>query len=530
MSLLLEVYKVSKEFDGIKALDNVSFQLRLGESLGVLGRSGSGKSVLMQMIRGVKGYEPTEGYIIYYVAFCPSCSWVDIPTFRDNPCPQCGTKMEYRVVNLWEPLDNDVAEALKARVAIMFQRTFALYGNLTPIENVMEALKRARIDERVAPRLAFELLKLVNLTHRLLHPAEALSGGEKQRVVLARQIAVNPILLLADEPTGTLDPYNAHLVSDLLIKEFKAKNKCMIVASHIPTVLQRLCDRIIWLEKGKMIMDAPSPEVISSFLKGVQEPQMEQVPTGNEILRVIDVSKYYYSIDRGLTKAVDHVTFNVKEREIFGIVGKSGAGKTTLSRIICGVTEPSSGVVELKVGDRWYNITKPGYEGRAIASSYIGLLHQEYALYPYRTVLDNLSTSIGLELPEELARMKVMYTLKSVGFNSGTIDQVLTRYPDELSEGERHRVALAQVLIKEPRVVVLDEPSGTMDPITKIEVAKSILSSRSWLDETFIIVSHDIDFVRLVCDRLALMKNGRIVAYLDPKKTSWDDLLIELRE
>lgn len=530
MTLLLEVYKVSKEFNGVKVLDNVSFKLSLGESLGILGKSGAGKSVLMHMIRGVKGYEPSEGRVVYHVAYCPSCSWVEIPIFNGKPCPHCSTPMEYRIVDFWSDIDREVAKAVRARVAIMFQRTFALYGNLTPIENVMEALRRARVKESLAPKLAIDYIKLVNLMHRMLHPAETLSGGEKQRVVLARQIAVNPIILLADEPTGTLDPYNANLISDLLIKEFKERGKCMIVASHIPTVLQKLCDRVIWLEKGRIVMDAPASEVVSSFLRGVQEFTPEQVPVGDEILRVIDVSKYYYSLDRGLTKAVDHVTFTVKEREIFGIVGRSGAGKTTLSRIICGITEPSSGKVELKVGDKWYDITKPGYEGRAIASSYIGLLHQEYALYPHRTVLQNLSTSIGLEFPEELARMKAIYTLKSVGLDPEVVDQILNKYPDELSEGERHRVALAQVLIKEPRIVVLDEPSGTMDPLTKVEVAKSIMMSRSWLEETFIIVSHDVDFIRLVCDRIALMENGRIVAYLDPKKISWEMLAAELSE
>ncbi|RLF08953.1 MAG: methyl coenzyme M reductase system, component A2 [Thermoprotei archaeon] len=530
MSVLLEVRKVSKEFDGVRVLDNVSFQLKLGESLGVLGKSGAGKSVLMHMIRGMKGYEPTEGKIIYHVAFCPSCSWVDIPTFSGKPCPHCGGIMEYRVVDFWSDIDRELARAVRARIAIMFQRTFALYGNLTPVENVMEALSRAGVKREDALKLAIEYVKLVNLMHRTLHPAETLSGGEKQRVVLARQIAVNPILLLADEPTGTLDPLNANMISQLLLKEFKEKNKCMIVASHIPDVLQRLCDRVIWLDRGKVVMDAPAHEVVKSFLRGVESFTPELVMIGEDVLKVVDVSKYYYSIDRGLTKAVDRVSFTVKEREIFGIVGRSGAGKTTLSRIICGITQPSSGRVELRVGDKWYDITKPGCEGRAIATSYIGLLHQEYALYPHSTVLQNLSTSIGLELPDELARMKAIYTLKSVGLDPEAVLQILDKYPDELSEGERHRVALAQVLIKEPRIVVLDEPSGTMDPLTKVEVAKSIMMSRSWLEETFIIVSHDVDFVRMTCDRVALMKNGKIVSYMDPKKITWEALAAELSE
>ncbi|MEM0240732.1 MAG: methyl coenzyme M reductase system, component A2 [Candidatus Nezhaarchaeales archaeon] len=525
--ILLEVQGVSKEFNGVRVLDGVSFKLRLGESLGIFGKSGAGKSVLMHMIRGVKGYEPTDGKIIYHVAVCPQCLWIETPDFSCKPCPYCNSVMEYRIIDFWGESDRKIVEALRARVAIMFQRTFALYGSLTPLENVMEALRRARVREDMALKLAIDYLNHVNLLHRMLHPAEVLSGGEKQRVVLARQIAANPILLLADEPTGTLDPYNAELVSRVLLKEFKEKGKCMMVASHIPIVLRRLCDRIIWLSEGRIAMDGSADEVFNTFLRDLRELTLERAPTGDDVLRIINVSKYYYSLDRGLVKAVDGVSLTVKEREILGIVGRSGAGKTTLSRIICGITEPSVGRVEIRIGDRWYDITKQGYE-RAIALSYIGLLHQEYSLYPYRTVIENLSSAIGLELPEELARLKAVYTLKSVGLDQKTIDKILNKYPDELSEGERHRVALAQVLVKEPRIVVLDEPSGTMDPITKVEVAKSILMSRSQLDETFIIVSHDVDFVKLTCDRIVLMDSGKIVGYLDPKKISWEALAARL--
>ncbi len=98
------------------------------------------------------------------------------------------------------------------------------------------------------------------------------------------------------------------------------------------------------------------------------------------------------------------------------------------------------------------------------------------------------------------------------GFSEEKSREILDRYPSQLSEGERHRVALAQVLIREPRLVVLDEPTGTMDPITKLDVKHSILHSRDEMEETFIVVSHDMEFVRDVCDRLALMRGGKIVA------------------
>jgi methyl coenzyme M reductase system subunit A2 len=125
--------------------------------------------------------------------------------------------------------------------------------------------------------------------------------------------------------------------------------------------------------------------------------------------------------------------------------------------------------------------------------------------------MNNLTESIGLDLPMELGERKAIQTLMTAGFTQKKAAEILAKMPDELSEGERHRVAMAQVLIKEPRILVFDEPTGTMDPVTKIEVAKSILNARKELGETFIIVSHDMDFVAQVCDRAALMRLGKIV-------------------
>ena len=126
-------------------------------------------------------------------------------------------------------------------------------------------------------------------------------------------------------------------------------------------------------------------------------------------------------------------------------------------------------------------------------------------------MLDNLTDAIGLEFPKELAMRKALVTLKMAGFSEEKSKEILDRMPGQLSEGERHRVALAQVLIREPRIVILDEPTGTMDPITKIDVKHSIMHSREEMDETFIVVSHDMEFVRDICDRLALMRGGKIV-------------------
>jgi methyl coenzyme M reductase system subunit A2 len=185
--------------------------------------------------------------------------------------------------------------------------------------------------------------------------------------------------------------------------------------------------------------------------------------------------------------------------------------------MIAGITPGTGGHVTVRVGDDWVDMYEIGEAGRGRATPYIGVLHQEYSLYPFNNILQNLTVCIGIKMPAEFAKMKAIQVLSGVGFDRRDIDRILYSFPDVLSVGEKQRIALASVLIREPRIVILDEPTGTMDPITKISVAKSILTARKELGETFIIVSHDMDFVVNCCDRAAIMKGGKVVTLGDPK-------------
>jgi len=500
---------VSKKFGEKEVLRNISFTVNEGDRVGIIGRGGSGKTVLLSMLRGITDFAPTEGRIIYHVAYCKNCNYVDAPSKAGKNC-SCGGTFELIDVDYWK-LD-DISQCLKTRIAMMFQRTFALYGSLTVYENIVEALNKTRIREEDVGRRALEIAKEMGLSHRLLHTARDLSGGEKQRVVLGRQLAFNPILLLADEPTGTLDQISANAIYGIICKELETHNSTLLVTSHMPEAIKRMTDKAVLLEGGRIEATGATDEVVSKFLAKVKpEEILKQEPLGQIMLKVKDVKKYYFSIDRGVVKALDGVSFDVKEREIFGIIGLSGAGKTTLSRIISGLSSPTAGSVELRVGEEWVNMLEPGLLGRGRATPFIGLLHQEYSLYPHLTVIENLTDAIGLGLPDEFARFKANVVLTAVGFEEGDIDKLLSSLPDELSEGERHRVALAQVLIKEPHIILLDEPSGTMDPYTKKEVSKSIRNARNELGQTFIVVSHDLDFVLDTCGEVILMRDGKIV-------------------
>ncbi len=517
-NVIVEVQDVEKRFNGNKVLEGISFSIKEGERLALYGKSGAGKSVLIHIIRGIEEYAPDKGKVIYHVSICPSCNWIDTPSKESLNCPVCRkSNLKHVEIDYWNS-DEKIRGVLKSRIAIMFQRTFGIYGHYTAVENILEALQNVKTistEEKIGETR--RLIEAVKLTHRMLHPANLLSGGEKQRLVLARQLAVRPLILLADEPTGTLDVINSEIVKELLRREVHQKNMTLIATSHIPRNLFNLVDRVLYLDRGRILKDITIQDFVKEVTREFKEPISEPLKHKEEALIVSNVKKYYYSIDRGLVKAVDDVSFSVYEGEIFGIIGLSGAGKTTLSRIMAGITEPSNGKVYIRIGEKFNDITQWD-EDRATALSYIGVLHQEYSPYPYSTVLENLTSSIGLELPMQLAEMKAIYTLKSVGFDEENAKIILNKYPDQLSEGERHRVAFAQVLIKEPKIVILDEPTGTMDPFTKVDVALSIKSSKDEFGQTFIIVTHDVEFAKFMCDRVAVMKDGKIVSIEVPQK------------
>ncbi|WOF15711.1 methyl coenzyme M reductase system, component A2 [Methanoplanus sp. FWC-SCC4] len=529
MASLITVENLCKEFNGIPVLKNINFSIDEGEILGIIGRSGAGKTVLMHLIRGVDE-PPTSGKIIFHISACNKCSHIDLQSKTGDKCPKCGGELVKVDVDLWAEENRSMKRRIMTRSAMMFQRTFALYGDDRVIENVMHALSDINYPPEKQVSRAADLLDEVRLSHRMMHIARDLSGGEKQRVVLARQLAKEPFLLCADEPTGTLDPRTAKIVHEMLHESSIGNHMAMLVSSHFSQIIEDICNRAIFLEDGEIKKIGDPKEIIDTFMKDAADDEIfEKGDLGDELLHAKDVIKRYITVDRGMIKAVDGVTFEVSEREIFGIIGTSGAGKTTLSRIISGIIEPTGGEMNIRIGEEWVDMTKPGIQNRGRAKGYIGLLHQEYDLYPHRNVLDNLTDSIGLEFPKELAMRKAIITLKMAGFNEDKSREILNRLPDQLSEGEKHRVALAQVLIREPRIILLDEPTGTMDPITKIDVKHSIMHAREDMDETFIVVSHDMDFVREICDRAALMRHGKIVK-IGPTEEVLEYLTQEERE
>ena len=188
-------------------------------------------------------------------------------------------------VDLWGEKTDGMKSRVMNRTAIMFQRTFALYGDDRVIENVLHALDDIRYPQEQAINRAADLIDQVRLSHRMMHIARDLSGGEKQRVVLARQLAKNPAMLFADEPTGTLDPETARLVHGMLIEAAKKNTMGMVVTSHFSQVIEDMANRAMLLVDGEIASIGSPKTVIRSFAKDYHEiEESEPVELGEKIL------------------------------------------------------------------------------------------------------------------------------------------------------------------------------------------------------------------------------------------------------
>ena len=522
MSIFIEVKNLSLTINNEKILKNICFTVEEGEIIGILGKSGSGKTILMNILKGSESYENVTGSVLYHITICDNCNNIDLPSKDNKDCEICKKGKMKEII--YDFVKNSVYDKLKRKISkkisIMIQRTFALYGDENVINNITNALLEVGIDDKSSLNKAMEILEEVNMSNKLLHIARDLSGGEKQRVVLARQLIKKPFLLLADEPTGTLDPMNANIVHNVIINCVKKYNMTLILTSHWPKVISTLSKKSILLENGEIKKIGDSKELVNIFMKNltINDNNTKLNSFKSPIIKIKNLSKKYISVDRGIIKALESISFEINENEIFGIVGVSGSGKTTLSKIIMGIVPPTSGEIFVRIGDDWVDMKIPGVMNKGRATKYMGLLHQEYSLYPYTSIIGNLTDSIGLDLPYELGVRKAIKTLSIAGFQDEKAESILDKNTIELSEGERHRVAMAQVLMKEPKIVIMDEPTGTMDPITRTVVTRSILNARNNLNETFVIVSHDIDFVQEICDRVALINNGKLISVGYPKE------------
>ena len=542
---MIKVENVSKDYeldDGTKvtALKDVSFEVKEGEILGIMGKSGSGKSTLLRALRGVEHID--EGSItVGEVTVTPESSQF----YYNN---------------------------LKKETAIHLQRSFGIWPD-TVRENVLRKLyAREYFDEgdtnfEIAESEfgdeADELLELVSLAHKKDHYASVLSGGEKQRLIMARQLAKQPKALLLDEPATMACPKTKQEILDAVKKINKELNITVIVVSHLPEIQKYLADRVILLEDGEIADEGSAEEICDKFMEGMDDiVDIKNIATDEDVIQVNDIYKRFYLLTGGEVLQIEDVNFTVQKENILSIIGPSGAGKTVLLRMLGGLDDPDKGEVLYDVEGKWADIDIPGMDRMKIRFK-LGFMHQEFALSHYATVLNQLATRLGYKnqdivkeaqerarkigLSEELLDSFYLLTdlpeveardrLRQVGLDADILDDLFPKFPEtatkeavadifesldldmdilhrksyELSGGQKVRVMLALILISRPKFLLLDEPFGDLDPVTLRDVTNALKTISEEYEITIVMISHNTDFIKELSNRAIFMDDGKII-------------------
>lgn len=520
MALILKVEDLAVERKEEQILRDVNLSIEEGEKIAILGCSGTGKTTFLQSLRGVEGFTPSKGNIIYNVKICPKCLHVEALSFKGR-CKRCREELDKKEINVWD-VPGNIRNALKHRLPIMLQRTPSIFSQKTTLENVMFSLRYIKCPYEEREKRSVAILKNLALSHRLHQTAGILSGGEKQRLALAREIALDPIILFLDEPVEMLDPITAMKIYEYM-KSFEFTT---IFSTHLLSSVEEVANRSILIKDGSIGMDGKTGDIKSYFESLKKEERSEKKNFGETMIICKEVRKYFpvpikfYSKKKPFIKVVDRVNMNVKRGEIRGLIGISGSGKTVLSNIISAhqSIKDFSGVCQVKVKGEVIDLHDPRKKDKVRKN--VKRVYQEYEFFPEKTIYENLRGVIP-EFEEEESREKI-YTMLKYFFPERDIPYILNRLPNEVCEGERQKLIICMALLKEPEIALLDEPSGTLDIHTKEEMVRGIRKIRDMKNITFLIVTHDFEFAKEACDYIDFMKEGKIESSCNAKNFCYD--------
>ncbi|MEA5463072.1 ABC transporter ATP-binding protein [Leptothoe sp. PORK10 BA2] len=492
------------------AVDHVSLSLQPGEMLGLVGESGCGKSTLGRAaLRLLPGGSRTEGKSLFEGRDVFGMVAQDIRRFRGEA------------------------------VSLVFQDPMTRLNPLMTIgDHCVETLRAHRSDlsKQGAKEIAIATLASVSIpaTRWEQYPHE-FSGGMRQRVAIALALLLNPKLIVADEPTTSLDVTISAQILDLLTQLCRERGMALILISHDLALVGEYCDRIAVMYQGKLVELGPTEQVLyhpqadytQSLLKAAHQLQNYEaedvvgvVNLDTPLLRVQDLVKHY-TIEQNLLaklfnrtppdtiRAVDGISVDLHPGEILGLVGESGCGKSTFSRTLMQIIPPTSGRVEF-MGQNLVGMARSQLQAQR--RNFQMIFQDPHAcLNPMMTVGRGIADPLiihGLATASE-AKQQVQSMLQRVGLTP--TEDYYHRYPSDLSGGQQQRVAIARALITKPKLVICDEPVSMLDASVQAQVLELMLELKEELDLTYLFITHDLWVARYLCDRIAVMNEGKIV-------------------
>ncbi|MBO1060820.1 MAG: ABC transporter ATP-binding protein [Aphanizomenon flos-aquae MDT14a] len=499
------------------AVDDVSFILQSGERMGLVGESGCGKSTIGRAI----------------MRLLPTSSRVEgLVNFQGQPV-----------------LDLTKSQMQKFRgeaVALIFQDPMTRLDPLMTIGNhCIETLQAhiSGLSKQEAKKIALATLDKVKIPSTRWHqyPHE-FSGGMRQRVAIALALLLSPKLIIADEPTTSLDVTVSAQILQELTRLCGEENMGLLLISHDLALVGEYCDRIGVMYQGKMVemgktetvFAHPQHEYTQSLLKAAlhiqqqeeTENEEQRIEKVNPILKITELKQYYtiepnfieriFKEEGQTVKAVDDINLELYSGEILGLVGESGCGKSTLSRTILQLISPTSGKVEF-LGQELTSLSR-----QEIRSSrrQIQMIFQDphACLNPAMTVGQSITDPLLIHnlANAEKAKERVLWMLEKVGLTPA--ESYYHRYPADLSGGQQQRVAIARALITRPKLIICDEPVSMLDASVQTQVLDLMLQLKAEFDLTYLFITHDLWLARFLCDRIAVMNSGKIVEIGETKQ------------
>lgn len=493
----------------------ISFSLRAGETLGIVGESGSGKSVTVRSLLGLTASnqrQSTGGFSLFGddVADYSEKQWAKVR----------GTRIGFVLQDALSSLDplktigQEVAEAL---------RPAGRPGRLAKSPEVHALLQAAGIpDPQVRAR---------QYSHEL-------SGGLRQRALIASAVAQNPDLIIADEPTTALDVTVQAQVLDLLRSKV-AEGHGLILVSHDLAVVASVCDRILVMKDGVIVEEGRSDQILSdpqeeytklllaavpsAASRGYRLATVERVPLAarsNElghdqpvILEATGISKTFVGRHGGVVKAVDDASIALKKGQTLGIVGESGSGKSTLARIVAGIIEPDSGTVNLQ-GELWSPL--PDRVRRSRRHEIQVVAQNPLATFDPRYTVERIIAEPIRQLTKasrEDAAKRVAEALDLVQLASQTKELM----PWKLSGGQRQRVAIARALATDPSILVADEAVSALDVSIQAQILDLLADIQAEKDVAILFISHDLGVIHHISDSVIVMRHGQILETGSPE-------------
>ncbi|UQE74776.1 ABC transporter ATP-binding protein [Gordonia sp. PP30] len=520
---LLTVENLRIGFGATEVVKGISFQVAPGRCLAIVGESGSGKSVTARTLVGLTG------------------AGARVRADRLELDAGAAATVGSGPIDLTALAERSWRRIRGRDIGFVLQDALVSLDQLRRVgDEVAEPLKVHRWGNRAARRAkAVELLASVGVPEPEVKARQRpyeLSGGLRQRALIASAIALDPPLLIADEPTTALDVTVQAQILDLLA-ESKRGGQAIILISHDLSVVDRIADDVAVMKDGEIVEQGTVADVLYAPAHPYTRALLDAVPsthtrgtrlvkpaTGEPagalrtrapidpedvVLEARHLSKVYRGPDRVDRTVVDDVSFALRRGETLGIVGESGSGKTTTARMALALERATSGEVLLD-GEAWTSLSVGARRPRRHR---IGVVYQDPLSsfdprWPVgRILLDALATGPRPPSAKAEARQRAVRLLEQVGLRAEHLEAA----PLRLSGGQRQRVAIARALAPEPEVIVCDEPVSALDVSIQAQVLDLLTDLQDELGVSYLFISHDLGVIHHMSDRILVMKGGRVV-------------------